>query len=115
MKKLQADPRVTSVGRYLRRLSIDEIPQLLNVLAEHMSLVGPRPALDYELEFYGPTHFERFAVRPGLTGLWQGSGRSRLGFKEMLDLDVEYVRHATLLTDLRILARTPRAAIGSTA
>jgi lipopolysaccharide/colanic/teichoic acid biosynthesis glycosyltransferase len=115
VKKLQADPRVTSVGRFLRRLSIDETPQLLNVLAGHMSLVGPRPALDYELEFYGATHFERFAVRPGLTGLWQVSGRSRLGFQEMLDLDVEYVRHGTLLTDLHILARTPRAAIGSTA
>jgi lipopolysaccharide/colanic/teichoic acid biosynthesis glycosyltransferase len=115
LRKLTNDPRVTSVGRVLRRLSIDELPQLFNVLAGQMSLVGPRPALAYELEYYSPDHFERFTVRPGLTGLWQVSGRSRLGFREMLDLDAEYARTATLLGDLRILVRTPRAAIGRTA
>jgi lipopolysaccharide/colanic/teichoic acid biosynthesis glycosyltransferase len=115
LKKLQDDPRVTSLGRLLRKLSVDETTQLLNVLAGHMSLVGPRPALEYELEFYSPVHFARFAVRPGLTGLWQVSGRSTLGFYEMLDLDVEYARRATLLADLHILVRTPRAVIGPTA
>jgi lipopolysaccharide/colanic/teichoic acid biosynthesis glycosyltransferase len=80
-----------------------------------MSLIGPRPALDYELEHYAPHHFERFLVRPGLTGLWQVSGRSRLNFIEMLELDVEYARHATFMVDLRILVRTPRATLGSTA
>jgi lipopolysaccharide/colanic/teichoic acid biosynthesis glycosyltransferase len=115
LRKLTNDPRVTSVGRLLRRLSIDELPQLFNVLRGEMSLVGPRPALAYELEHYSPDHFERFTVRPGVTGLWQVSGRSRLGFQEMLDLDAEYARTATLLGDLRILVRTPRAAIGRTA
>lgn len=111
LRKLTDDPRVTRLGRVLRRLSIDELPQLLNVVAGSMALVGPRPALDYELDFYEPGHFARFDVRPGITGLWQVSGRSRVGFKEMLDLDVEYARTESFLADLKILARTPRAAI----
>jgi lipopolysaccharide/colanic/teichoic acid biosynthesis glycosyltransferase len=111
LKKLTDDPRVTGVGRILRKLSIDELPQLINVLLGQMSLVGPRPALEYEIEHYEALHFDRFSVRPGLTGLWQVSGRNRLGFKEMLELDAEYARTATLFTDLRILARTPGAAI----
>ena len=115
LKKLTDDPRVTRVGRTLRRLSIDEIPQLLNVLVGQMALVGPRPAIEYELEHYDPVHFERFNVRPGITGLWQVSGRNTLGFKDMLDLDVEYASGATLGTDLRILARTPRAAVRNAA
>jgi lipopolysaccharide/colanic/teichoic acid biosynthesis glycosyltransferase len=115
LNKLVDDPRVTDVGRVLRKLSIDELPQLFNVLTGHMSLVGPRPALDYEIEHYLPSHYDRFQVRPGLTGLWQVSGRAKLGFFEMLELDVEYATSATLLTDLRILALTPRAAVGHTA
>lgn len=115
LKKLTNDPRVTRVGRTLRRLSIDEIPQLFNVLAGQMALVGPRPAIEYELEHYEPVHFERFKVRPGITGLWQVSGRNALGFKDMLDLDAEYASGATLGTDLRILVRTPRAAIRNAA
>lgn len=111
LKKLTDDPRITRVGRPLRRLSIDELPQLLNVLAGHMALVGPRPALDYELDFYEPAHFDRFGVRPGITGLWQVSGRSSVGFTQMLDLDTEYARTATFATDVRILVRTPWAAI----
>lgn len=111
VKKLTADPRVTRVGRVLRRLSIDEVPQLVNVLAGQMSVVGPRPAIGYEIEHYQPHHFARFQVRPGITGLWQVSGRNLLGFTEMLDLDVEYAEAPTLSTDLRILARTPLAAI----
>lgn len=115
LKKLTGDWRVTRVGAVLRKLSLDELPQLLNVVAGQMSLVGPRPAIDYELEFYEPHHFERFDVKPGLTGLWQVSGRSELGFSEMLELDVEYARRAGPVTDLRILARTPRALIGRAA
>ena len=115
LQKLTDDPRVTPVGRTLRRLSIDEIPQLFNVLVGHMALVGPRPAIEYELEHYEAVHFRRFDVRPGITGLWQVSGRNALGFKEMLDLDAEYTSYATLRTDLRILVRTPRAAIRNAA
>jgi lipopolysaccharide/colanic/teichoic acid biosynthesis glycosyltransferase len=115
IKKLAVDARVTRVGRFLRAASIDELPQLVNVLRGDMSLVGPRPALGYELEHYARRHFERFLVRPGLTGLWQVSGRSRLGFTEMLDLDVEYVRRSGPRTDLLILAKTPAALIGRTA
>lgn len=111
LHKLTGDPRVTRVGRWLRRLSLDEVPQFLNVIAGDMSVVGPRPALDYELQHYARHHFERFAVRPGLTGLWQVSGRNRLGFIEMLELDVEYARRRSTWLDLRILLRTP-AAIG---
>jgi lipopolysaccharide/colanic/teichoic acid biosynthesis glycosyltransferase len=115
MKKLTADPRVTPIGRFLRRMSLDELPQLFNVVGGSMSLVGPRPALDYELEHYRPEHFKRFEVRPGVTGLWQVSGRSSLGFHEMLDLDVEYTEEAKLTKDLSILARTPLAAVRHTA
>jgi len=115
LQKLTEDPRVTPVGRWLRRLSIDELPQLVNVLAGEMALVGPRPALPYELAHYDPHHYERFAVPPGLTGLWQVSGRSRLGFREMLDLDVRYVRARSLALDLRILVKTPAALVGRTA
>ncbi len=115
LHKLTDDVRVTRVGHWLRRLSIDEVPQLVNVLAGHMSVVGPRPALDYETAFYKAHHFERFAVRPGLTGLWQVSGRNRLGFLEMLELDVDYVRRASARLDFSILLRTPRALVRNNA
>lgn len=111
LKKLTDDPRVTRLGRTLRRLSIDELPQLLNVVAGQMALVGPRPSIEYELEHYEPAHFGRFAVRPGITGLWQVSGRNRVGFKDMLDLDAEYASTATFGADVKILLRTPRAAM----
>ena len=111
LRKLTGDPRVTRIGAILRRTSIDELPQLLNVLVGQMSLVGPRPAVAYELEHYRPYHYERFAVRPGLTGLWQVSGRGRLGLQTMLDLDVEYVRNRSLMLDLRMLLRTPKAVL----
>jgi len=107
--KLTDDPRVTGVGAVLRKLSIDEAPQLLNVLAGQMSIVGPRPAVPYELDVYMPEHFERFRVRPGITGLWQVSGRNRLGFFEMLDLDVEYVRRQGFAYDIGLILRTPVA------
>ena len=109
LRKLTSDPRVTRIGAILRRTSIDELPQLLNVLAGHMSLVGPRPAVSYELEHYRPSHFERFTVRPGLTGLWQVSGRAQLGLQAMLDLDVEYVRRRSLIFDFTLLLKTPKA------
>ncbi len=107
IKKLAGDPRVTRVGAFLRHTSLDELPQLFNVIAGDMSLVGPRPALGYELSLYKPEHFERFDVLPGMTGLWQVSGRSTLGFLEMLDLDVVYARHGGLRRDVAILLRTP--------
>lgn len=111
LKKLVGDPRVTRVGAFLRRTSLDELPQLINVIKGEMSIVGPRPALDYELEHYAPEHFGRFTVRPGLTGLWQVSGRNSLGFLEMLDLDAEYARISSPGLDAKIVLRTPRAVL----
>ena len=107
LKKLTNDPRVTRVGAFLRKTSLDELPQLLNVVAGQMSLVGPRPALSYELDHYDAVHFDRFQVRPGLTGLWQVSGRSELGFRQMLDLDAQYARESGPVQDLQILLKTP--------
>jgi lipopolysaccharide/colanic/teichoic acid biosynthesis glycosyltransferase len=115
LKKVVDDPRLTRSGRLLRKVSLDEIPQLINVLRGQMSLVGPRPAIGYELDHYRPSDFLRFDVRPGMTGLWQVSGRNELGVREMLDLDGRYVREWGLLLDLRILGRTPRAAIRGSA
>lgn len=104
--KLADDPRVTPLGRWLRRTSLDELPQLVDVLAGHMSIVGPRPVLGWEVELFEPRHLERFRVRPGMTGLWQVSGRSHLGMREALDLDVAYARRHSHRLDLAILART---------
>jgi lipopolysaccharide/colanic/teichoic acid biosynthesis glycosyltransferase len=104
--KLGGDARITPIGRLLRRTSIDELPQLLNVVRGDMSLVGPRPALDWEAEMFGEAYERRFAVPPGLTGLWQVSGRNALTMKEGLDLDLEYVGRQSVALDLRILART---------
>ncbi len=111
LKKLVDDPRVTRVGHLLRRFSIDELPQFVNVLLGSMSLIGPRPAIAYELEHYRVRHYERFAVRPGLSGLWQVSGRNEVGFNEMLDLDVEYAQNCSFTTDLRVFVRTPLAMV----
>jgi len=113
LRKLTADRRVTRVGAILRKTSIDEAPQLINVLAGRMSIVGPRPALAYELEFYRPEHAERFRVRPGMTGLWQVSGRSQLGWSEMLELDIEYVRRQSFAYDMWLLLRTPWAVLSA--
>jgi lipopolysaccharide/colanic/teichoic acid biosynthesis glycosyltransferase len=98
---------VTRLGRLLRRLSLDELPQLWNVLTGSMSLVGPRPPLESEVLEYEPHEFQRLAAKPGMTGLWQVSGRSTLTFKQMVDLDLEYVNHWSFWHDVRILARTP--------
>jgi lipopolysaccharide/colanic/teichoic acid biosynthesis glycosyltransferase len=105
--KLERADSVTRVGRFLRRTSLDELPQLVNVLRGDMSLVGPRPCIPYELEFFEPHHFERFLVPAGVTGLWQVSARARSTFREALDLDVTYARSASLGLDVRILFRTP--------
>jgi lipopolysaccharide/colanic/teichoic acid biosynthesis glycosyltransferase len=108
--KLQADPRITSIGRLLRRSSLDEIPQFFNVLAGQMSLVGPRPPLPYEFEKYKIWHRRRLlAVKPGITGFWQVEGRSRVKFDEMVRMDLAYARDWSLKKDIQILWRTPRA------
>lgn len=104
--KLVRDPRVTRVGKWLRRTSLDELPQLFNVLKGEMSLVGPRPPLDYETAQYKPSHMQRLAVKPGITGLWQVSGRSSTTFEEMVRLDCAYIERQSLLLDLRILVLT---------
>ena len=104
--KLGGDDRVTRVGRFLRRWSLDELPQLWNVLRGEMSLAGPRPVLGYEVDVYPAWYEERFAVKPGMTGLWQVSGRNERTYEEMVRLDIEYVRRRSLWLDLSILART---------
>jgi lipopolysaccharide/colanic/teichoic acid biosynthesis glycosyltransferase len=106
MLKLQEDPRVTRSGSFLRRASIDELPQLWNVLKGEMSLVGPRPPIQYEVDRYPATAFRRFAVRPGVTGLWQVRGRSLLSFPQMIELDAEYVERRSLPLNLKILLLT---------
>jgi lipopolysaccharide/colanic/teichoic acid biosynthesis glycosyltransferase len=104
--KLVIDPRVTRVGRFLRSWSIDELPQLWNVLRGEMSLVGPRPVIEYEVEQYPDWYLRRFAVKPGLTGLWQVSGRNEKTYEEMVRYDIDYAERRSLWLDLRILART---------
>ena len=105
--KLAVDNRVTPVGRWIRAWSIDELPQLLNVVLGHMTLVGPRPAIPYEVAEYPTWYLERFAVKPGLTGYWQVSGRSERTYEEMVRLDIEYARNRNLGLDLSILFKTP--------
>lgn len=104
--KQRNDPRVTRVGRLLRRSSLDELPQLWNVLRGEMSLVGPRPALPEEVVLYSPRAMERLKGLPGLTGLWQVPGRADIGFDEMVELDIRYLSKASLALDLSLLVRT---------
>jgi lipopolysaccharide/colanic/teichoic acid biosynthesis glycosyltransferase len=113
--KIVDDPRVTSIGRFLRRSSLDELPQLWNVLRGDMSLVGPRPPLPYEVERYKHWHFRRLLeAKPGMTGLWQVAGRSRTTFDDKVRLDLRYAKHASAWTDVRILLATPRAMLAGT-
>lgn len=105
--KLAVDDRITPVGRWIRRWSLDELPQLFNVIAGDMALVGPRPAIAYEVAEYPSWYLDRFAVKPGLTGLWQVSGRNERTYEEMVRLDIEYAEKRSLLLDLSILAKTP--------
>jgi lipopolysaccharide/colanic/teichoic acid biosynthesis glycosyltransferase len=110
--KLTNDPRITPIGSFLRKTSLDELPQLWNVLRGEMSLVGPRPPLWYEVQQYKPWHRNRvLEAKPGITGLWQVSGRSRTTFDEMVRLDLRYARKQSLWTDIKILLATPMAVI----
>ena len=110
--KIENDPRVTAVGRFLRKTSLDEIPQFWNVLIGDMSLVGPRPPLPYEVAVYDIWHRRRLLeAKPGITGLWQVTGRSRTCFDDMVRLDLHYTQSSSLWLDLKILLQTPRAVI----
>jgi lipopolysaccharide/colanic/teichoic acid biosynthesis glycosyltransferase len=109
--KPAVDPRITRVGRFLRQSSIDELPQLLNVLKGEMSLVGPRPALPFEVELFTPEQRRRHDCRPGITGIWQVCGRNRLSMRKMLALDLVYVRYRSFKLDLWVLLQTPKAVL----
>lgn len=104
--KIRRDPRITPVGRFLRRSSLDELPQLYNILRGEMTLVGPRPPLAEEVAKYGKRETKRLSVKPGLTGLWQVSGRNDISFLEWIELDLYYIEHRSFVLDLKILIRT---------
>ncbi|MCL6584926.1 MAG: sugar transferase [Anoxybacillus sp.] len=106
MFKMKNDPRITKIGKFIRKTSIDELPQLLNVLKGEMSLVGPRPPLPREVKEYSEYDKQRLLVVPGCTGLWQVSGRSKLGFREMVELDLTYILNRSIWLDLKILFKT---------
>jgi lipopolysaccharide/colanic/teichoic acid biosynthesis glycosyltransferase len=110
----QGDPRITRVGRILRRLSLDELPQLWNVVRGEMSVIGPRPTLRYQVERYTPHQARRLEVKPGITGWAQVHGRASLPWEQRIELDVWYVEHRTPWLDLKILAKTPLALFGGT-
>lgn len=109
--KMKNDPRVTPIGRFMRKFSVDELPQLLNVFLGHMSLVGPRPPLPREVELYDEYMAERLSIRPGLTCYWQIMGRSDLTFEQWMELDHRYLQEMSLWVDLKILLMTPLAVI----
>ncbi|MCM3663654.1 sugar transferase [Mesobacillus subterraneus] len=113
MFKMKEDPRVTKIGKFIRKTSIDELPQLFNVLKGEMSLVGPRPPLPREVKEYTDYDKQRLLVIPGCTGLWQVSGRSNIGFKEMVQLDLEYIQKRTFLYDIKIIFKTVKVLLGS--
>ncbi|AQY52348.1 sugar transferase [Listeria weihenstephanensis] len=108
MFKMKDDPRITKLGRFLRKTSIDELPQLVNVLKGDMSLVGPRPPLEREVAEYSVRDLRRLTITPGCTGLWQVSGRNDVSFAEMVNLDLEYIQKVSFLLDMQILLRTVR-------
>lgn len=109
--KIKRDPRITRIGGMLRRTSLDELPNLFNVLKGELSLVGPRPPLPREVAHYDDYHMQRLVAMPGLTGLWQIRGRSEIPFEKMVDMDLEYVRRWSLWLDLTIILKTPLAVI----
>lgn len=113
MFKIKDDPRITKVGRVLRKLSLDELPQLWNVLRNEMSLVGPRPALPREVEQYSPYDQQRLLVVPGCTGLWQVSGRNALNFDQMVELDLQYIKNRSIWLDFALLFKTVRVVLFS--
>lgn len=104
--KMKKDPRITGIGAFLRKTSLDELPQLFNILKGDMSLVGPRPPIAYEIENYQPWHMERLKAVPGLTGLWQVSGRSSVSFDDMVRLDIRYINEWSIWKDIVIMAKT---------
>jgi len=110
--KLSDDPRITRVGRLIRKTSIDELPQFFNVLRGEMTLVGPRPPLPYEVELYTPHDRLRLSGKPGLTGIWQIYGRSRVTFKDMVEMDIDYLQHQSLWEDLKLIVLTVPVMIG---
>ena len=110
--KMRRDPRVTRVGSFLRRTSLDELPNLFNVIRGEMSIVGPRPPLPREVAHYTEHHMRRLSTIPGMTGLWQVRGRSEIGFDEMIEIDLEYIEAWSLWLDLAIMVRTPLAVFG---
>ena len=111
--KIENDPRITEFGHFLRRTSLDELPQLFNVVSGSMSLVGPRPPIAYEVKAYKGWHLQRLSVKPGITGLWQVSGRSSTTFDEMVKLDLEYIDNRSLYTDIKILFQTIPATLNT--
>lgn len=113
VRKLVADPRVTQVGSFLRKYSLDELPQFWNILVGDMTLVGPRPPIPYEVEMYEPWHHLRLQAKPGLTGLWQVTGRSCADFDVMVKQDIEYIQNQNFWLDLEILLRTPLAVLSA--
>ncbi|WP_308301830.1 sugar transferase [Neobacillus cucumis] len=113
MFKMKDDPRITKVGKFIRKTSIDELPQLFNVLRGEMSLVGPRPPLPREVAVYSRYHKQRLLVTPGCTGLWQATARNSVGFEEMVELDLEYIRKQSLLFDIKIILKTVSVLFGS--
>lgn len=106
MFKMKHDPRITKIGKFIRKTSIDELPQLLNVLKGDMSLVGPRPSLPNEVEKFEDWMMERLKVKPGITCIWQVSGRNNIGFEEWMKLDVKYVHERSMLLDLKLIFKT---------
>ncbi|PFR30845.1 multidrug MFS transporter [Bacillus cereus] len=113
MFKMKEDPRVTKIGKFIRKTSIDELPQLLNVLKGDMSLVGPRPPLPREVKEYTSYDKQRLLVTPGCTGLWQVTERNSVGFKEMVELDLEYIRNRSVFYDIKIVLKTVKVLLGS--
>lgn len=113
MFKMKDDPRVTKVGKFIRKTSVDELPQLINVLKGEMSLVGPRPPLPREVAEYSAYDRQRLLVTPGCTGLWQVSGRSNVGFEEMVELDLRYIKERSILFDTKIILKTVLVLFGS--
>ena len=112
MFKMKKDPRITKVGMFIRKTSIDELPQLINILLGQMSFVGPRPALPREVKEYTEYEKQRLLITPGCTGLWQISGRSDLDFNQMLELDLKYIQDRSFLTDWKIILKTFGAVLG---
>ena len=104
--KIKDDPRITRVGKFIRKTSIDELPQLFNIFMGHMSIVGPRPAIPHEVAEYSHYHKQRLLVKPGLTCIWQVSGRNSIGFEEWMDMDLEYIEKRNLWMDIRLIFKT---------